>query len=269
MKPKTAPRSASKAKVSARPTTVAGKAKSAPKAFAKLALGKSRAPAPKRAVDTTAALERLTDEIRRLRLLLLSHSGVLESLLRPGGCAANATLVPESRATQELEALNERLGVPEDDFGREFPGGDLERGSEAAKAAWVKEGRLIGSNELGAAWGRTRQSLERARDRGELFNVKIANRRWYPAVFDKLDAEQVKAVCQVLSTLDPVDQFIFWERKHGSLGGRTLPEVLRSGQLKAAVGAAEAFAREQWGGSCFGRLTPGPSTPSSRRLRSR
>lgn len=158
-----------------------------------------------------------------------------------------------NRAEPALTELNERLGVPEDALGERTLATAVELGAEAAKARWVQEGRLVGSKELGIAWGRTRQALGRACDRGELVSLKIGRKRWYPAAFATLDPEQVKAVCLPLVDVDPVGQFIFWQRKHGVLGGCTIAEVLRHGQLQAALDAAKAFARELVGPSGGGR----------------
>lgn len=59
-----------------------------------------------------------------------------------------------------------------------------------------------------------------------------------------LPAEDVKAVYLLLRGVDPVSQFIFWERKHGSLAGQTLHKALRAGQREAVLRTAEAFACE-------------------------
>ena len=69
--------------------------------------------------------------------------------------------------------------------------------------------------------------------------------RWYPAVFVDLNPERIKPVCILLQGGDPVSMFLFWERRHGSLGGRTVPEALRQGDVQAAARVAEGFAREQ------------------------
>lgn len=97
---------------------------------------------------------------------------------------------------------------------------------------------------FGTSWSRTRQALEQACDRGELFSLKIGNKRWYPASFMDLAVEDVKAVCLLLRRVDPVSQFIFWERKHGALAGQTLPEALQAGKTAAVLRAAEVFAGE-------------------------
>lgn len=192
-------------------------------------------------VDSHRALH---EEVRQMRLQLAQQSRMLRGLLQRHPEAANAEAGGE-RAGRALASMRKRL-KPHYDGGAE----DMEaseQASEAAKATWIHEGRLISSKEMGASWHRTRQALEQACERGELFNLKIANRRWYPAAFAALDAEQVKAVCQRLRALDPVSSFIFWERIHGSLGGKTITQAIQEGRLPAVLRAAEVFAGEQAG----------------------
>ena len=119
---------------------------------------------------------------------------------------------------------------------------------DAVKKKWVTDHRVISPAELGAAWGgRSRQALEQACGRGELFSFKIKNRRWYPAEFAQLSVEDVKAVCLALKDVNPVSKLTFWERSPGSLGGRTLTQVLLADGAEAAVRTGAAFADEYTG----------------------
>ncbi len=186
----------------------------------------------------------LEDQVRMLRTQVLRQSIVLDAL-RPSRVTFHSApaAVDSSRAGQALADMQRRLGLDltqDVEFAEE-----LDDRSETAKRRWIAEGLLVGSTDMGAAWGRSRQALEQAVDRGELFSLKIANRRWYPAVFARLDPDTVKTVCTLLHDVDPVSQFIFWERTHGSLGGRTIEAALRTGDMQAGARAAEAFAREQ------------------------
>lgn len=192
-------------------------------------------------VDSHRALH---EEVRQMRLQLAQQSRMLRGLLQRHPEAANAEAGGE-RAGRALASMHKRLKARHDGGSESMEAS--EQASEAAKAGWIRDGRLISSKEMGASWHRTRQALEQACERGELFNLKIANRRWYPAVFAELESEQVKAVCQWLRALDPVSSFIFWERKHGSLGGLTIGQALEQGRLPAVLRAAEAFACEQAG----------------------
>jgi len=116
--------------------------------------------------------------------------------------------------------------------------------SEATKADWIREGLLIGSTELAVAWGCSRQALEQACVRNELFNLKIGNRRWYPASMLTLAASDVAAICLLWGGLPPVAKFIGWQARHASLGGVDLPQAVEAGRLDDALRVAAAFADE-------------------------
>ena len=148
------------------------------------------------------------------------------------------------RAAQALADLQVRLGVA--------PGAgdeprELDQGSECVKASWIQDGLLVGSVAFGLSWSRTRRALEQACGRGELFSLKIGNKRWYPASPMDVSVEDVKVVCVLLRGVDPVSQFIFWERKHGALAGQTLPQALQAGNAAAVLRTAEVFASEHPG----------------------
>ncbi len=167
----------------------------------------------------------------------------LQATVAPVPAAASAQLVPGAVAA--LEALRSRL------TGEKLPaevGQTTAEVSEATKHEWISSGLLVGSKELASAWGnRSRQSLDQASDRGELFSLKVAGKLWYPAVFMHLSADSVKAICLALKDVDPVSKVIFWSRGHGALGGKTLAQAIEEGQLERAVQVAEAFAGEYTG----------------------
>ncbi len=156
----------------------------------------------------------------------------------------------KSRAAQALADVQERPGVARG--ANDERAIKLEQSSERIKRGLIQDGLLVGSAAFGLSWSRSRQALEQACARGELFSLKIGNRRWYPANLMGLPAEDVKAVCLLLSGVDPVSQLIFWERKHGSLAGQTLHNALRIGQREAVLRTAEAFACEHTLGTSTG-----------------
>ena len=202
-------------------------------------------------------LQQLQHEIRLLRVSVAQQAHairVLQQERQQTGFASNAPgASPQDapddagyrRAAQALADLQVRLGMA--------PGTDaeqaaeLEQSSESVKAGWIRDGLLVGSAAFGLAWSRTRQALEQACDRGELFSLKIGNKRWYAASLMGLSAEDVKAVCLLLRGVDPVSQFIFWERPHGALAGQTLPQALQAGKRAAVLRTAEVFASEHAG----------------------
>ncbi|WP_139379420.1 hypothetical protein [Zoogloea sp. LCSB751] len=122
---------------------------------------------------------------------------------------------------------------------------ELLQQGEAVRIGWVRSGELVPSSTLAEAWGRTRQALEQALRRGELFSIKVGKNRYYPAVFTKLEAETVKTVCLALKGKDEVGKFIFWSRPHGGLGGETLLEALSSGQSDQVYRLAEGWSAER------------------------
>lgn len=199
-------------------------------------------------------LQQLQDELRLLRVSVVQQAHAIRVLQQERQQASLASNAPRSlpqetpdeagnrRAAQALADLQVRLGVAPGTGAEQAT--ELEQGSERVKAGWIQDGLLVGSVAFGLSWSRTRQALEQACDRGELFSLKIGNKRWYPASLMGLSAEDVKAVCLLLRGVDPVSQFIFWERKHGSLAGQTLPQALQAGKTAAVLRTAEVFASE-------------------------
>ena len=136
--------------------------------------------------------------------------------------------VPCSRAAEAIEALRERLNVESSAVV------DL---SLNALDAWINSGRLIGWEDLSAAWGlRSRPPL--------VVHLKVHGRLWYPADFKVLPAVAVKSVCRVLRGVDPVSQIIFWTRHHGALDGDTLAQAIKNGQLPRVIQLAQALTEE-------------------------
>ncbi len=151
--------------------------------------------------------------------------------------------VGNRRAMTALADLQARLGLASGVSDEQAS--ELEQESERTKTSWIRDGLLVSSATFSLSWSRSRQALEQACARGTLFSLKIGNNRWYPKSLTCLSAEDVKAVCLLLKGVDPVSQFIFWERKHGSLGGQTLPQALHAGKKSAVLRTAEVFASEQ------------------------
>lgn len=214
----------------------------------------SKPPQTGQVVVESRKLQQLQDEVRLLRVSVVQQAHAIRVLQQERQQASLASNAPRSllqetpdeagnrRAAQALADLQVRLGVAPGTGAEQVT--ELEQGSERVKAGWIQDGLLVGSVAFGLSWSRTRQALEQACDRGELFSLKIGNKRWYPAGLMGLSAEDVKAVCLLLRGVDPVSQFIFWERKHGSLAGQTLPQALQAGKTAAVLRAAEVFASE-------------------------
>ena len=148
-----------------------------------------------------------------------------------------------SRALQAIRELELRLGrftaKSDDQLDAE-----MARGSDAVKADWIRERLVIAGEELEQAWVCSRQTLEQACERGNLFKLRISGTDWYPAAFATLSCVDVRAVCDSLRGQDPITAFIFWHAKHGSLRGMTLPEALRRGERQAVIHSSQTFASQ-------------------------
>ncbi len=214
----------------------------------------SKRPQAGQVVVDDRRLQQLQDELRLLRVSVVQQAHAIRVLQQERQQASLASNAPRSsleeapdeagnrRAAQALADLQVRLGIAPSTGAEQAI--ELEQGSERVKAGWIQGGLLVGSAAFGLSWSRTRQALEQACDRGELFSLKIGNKRWYPASLMDLNVEDVKSVCLLLRGVDPVSQFIFWERKHGSLAGQTLPQALQAGKTTAVLRTAEVFASE-------------------------
>jgi hypothetical protein len=110
---------------------------------------------------------------------------------------------------------------------------------------WVRDGTLIRSAGLGSSWGISRQALDQAVERGELFSLKIASRRYYLAQLRDITREQAAEVCRALGKLSPSEKLTFWLREHGGLPGKTPVAAIHDGQLARVVQLARAWADER------------------------
>lgn len=97
---------------------------------------------------------------------------------------------------------------------------------EAAKRKWISTGEVVAGESLASVWGITPQALGRAVRLGELFAVLVDHERYYPSEFLQLQMSDVSGICRELAGLDSSEQFIFFKRTHGSLGGKTVVQAL-------------------------------------------
>lgn len=194
----------------------------------------------KKGSEQSRELKQLSEKLDRLTL------AVERGRVLPTSVHAKATRQPQdSNAQVALLQLRDRLAK---DDGKTLPKYSSGPVSETIKSDWIANGVLVGSTALRNAWGgRTRQSLDQARNRGELVGLKISGRLWYPSAFLSLPADFVKTICGIQLRVDPVTQVIFWTRKHGALGGMTIAQAFVSNQIQRAIQLAEAFARDYTG----------------------
>ena len=117
------------------------------------------------------------------------------------------------------------------------------RGQEAV-ARWIEEGTLMASAEFAQAWGISRQALDQAVERGELFSMKLGNKRFYPRELLRLDRPTVARVCKALGEASAAEKLVFWLRGHGGLGGVSAVDAAVAGKTDRVVQLAQAWAEE-------------------------
>ena len=161
-------------------------------------------------------------------------------------------LVSDTVSQVEVELKNNESRLAELTHGREgvaptSPVGGLEkaavRGQEAV-ARWIEEGTLMASAEFAQAWGISRQALDQAVERGELFSMKLGNKRFYPRELLRLDRPTVARICKALGTASAAEKLVFWLRPHGGLGGMSAVDAAASGKSDRVAQLAQAWAEE-------------------------
>jgi hypothetical protein len=165
------------------------------------------------------------ESVHKVELELQSNVAVLEEL------TGNVISLP-SNGSRATVASDER-GVD---------GASL-RG-QAAVARWITVGVLVSSSSFADAWGITRQALEQAVARGELFSIKHGNKRFYPRPLLSLDRQAVAMVCKALGRADGVEKLIFWQRTQGGLRGQSAVQAVAAGQVERVAQLAYDWAEE-------------------------
>lgn len=118
--------------------------------------------------------------------------------------------------------------------------------AEQLRVQWLDQGVLVSSDALATAWSRTRQALDEARARGDLFGVRVKNRWCYPAVFGGLAFADVKCVNKALLGEDSVGKLIFWTRPQGALGGQSIARtVADAGASSRVLELAQGWSAER------------------------
>ena len=198
--------------------------------------------------ELVAAQARLQGQLARVGQSLEVHQELLANVLAlqersPVVLSHALPAVLPSPANQGLQAMRSRL-ADEGFVGTDDGWQALVKQGEGARVVWTEDGLLVPTATLSKKWKRTRQALDQATQRDELFNLKVRNRLWYPSAFLDLAAEDVGQVCLALKGADPSSKFVFWMRRHGALGGKTISEAIREGKLARAVALARAYAQE-------------------------
>ena len=121
--------------------------------------------------------------------------------------------------------------------------GSSARGQDTI-SRWVREGQLVLSADFAKGWGVSRQALDQAVVRGELFSIKSGNKRFYLESLMHLDRPDVARVCRALGRADGVEKLVFWMREHGGLAGKTAVDAVKKRKVDRVVELAEAWAEE-------------------------
>lgn len=147
-----------------------------------------------------------------------------------------------------------KRAVPASRPGREQSGLAAALGSgRTALDRWVSDGIVLPATAFAERRGVTPGQLAAAVRRGELFSKGIRGRRYYVAALLEVEPAASAAVCRALTGLEDSEKAIFWLRKHGAIGGRTVVEAIRAGDLDrvvqlAAANAAQAQASQRLAG---------------------
>ena len=98
--------------------------------------------------------------------------------------------------------------------------------STSIREAWIDSGEFVHMRDVANRWGLTLKQVEEASHRGDIVAVAADGQLYCPYEFLQLDWRVVKAVTNALSTLEPMEKVVFWKRRHGALGNRTVTELL-------------------------------------------
>jgi hypothetical protein len=113
---------------------------------------------------------------------------------------------------------------------------------EARLVNWTQDGTLVEGGKVEAAWGVKRQTVDAARERGEIFSVWVRGKHWYPSEALKLERGALAAINRALGDVDPSSKLLFLLRKHGALGGHTAADAVADGKFDDVLRLATDWA---------------------------
>lgn len=112
---------------------------------------------------------------------------------------------------------------------------------EAQLRKWSEDGTLVEGRRLQDTWGITRQALDKARERGEIFSFRIGGQHFYPSEALHLTREHLARILEALGPASAASKLIFLRRRHGTLGGATPAEAIEKGRLAEVLRLAQAW----------------------------
>lgn len=193
-----------------------------------------------------AASQKLSELVRSVRTLHAELADARRMVLAANAHVAKVELALQTN-TAVLEELTGGAIATVSRAAHVESGGGLHGASlrgQAAVARWIAEGWLVPSTTFADAWGITRQALDQAVERGELFSIKHGNKRYYPQPLVSLEREAVSRVCKAFGRADGAEKLVFWQRPHGALSGRTAAQAVAAGQTDRVVQLAVDWAEE-------------------------
>ncbi|HEX8611616.1 MAG TPA: hypothetical protein VF800_10050 [Telluria sp.] len=113
---------------------------------------------------------------------------------------------------------------------------------EARLVSWTQDGTLVAGGEVEAAWGVKRQTVDAARQRGEIFSVWVKGKHWYPGDALKFERPTLAKINAALGPTDPSSKLLFLLRKHGALGGQTPADAVAAGKVDEVLRLASDWA---------------------------
>jgi hypothetical protein len=136
----------------------------------------------------------------------------------------------------------ETAGTSNGQFATDDPTREALARGELRLVKWTKDGTLIDGKPLADAWDITRQGLDKARERGEIFSVRVKGRHYYSTEAVHFKRNDLAEINRALGDIDPASKLIFLRRKHGALGGRTPADAVEKGKLMDVVRLAKDWA---------------------------
>lgn len=156
-----------------------------------------------------------------------------------------------------VEPLGEFLAAdvvsPNDANDEDTPAAILEANQQATREAksrgearlvqWTKDGTLVEGKRLYEAWGITRQALDKARERGDIFSIRVSGQHFYPIEAEQFSRADLAQVTRALGDISSGSKLIFLKRKHGALGDRTPAEAIEHSMLADVLRIAANWIR--------------------------
>jgi hypothetical protein len=170
-------------------------------------------------------------------------SFVVEVRTREHARSGNATKMLTEKLTAAFEDSEFDITIIPTDTPATSPQQRAEMRGEARLVGWTQDGTLVDGGKIEQAWGVRRQTVDAARERGEIFSIWVKNKHWYPGEALHFERSDLAAINQALGDIDPSSKLLFLLRQHGGLGGRTPAEAVESNRFEDVIRLAAEWGR--------------------------